>query len=153
MGLRCQTARGQWDGGAETVLTGGLTRIPEQLSRWYRGYLGRSPRGSLERSRHSRMPLSWIFDRLDERRARRFRTVLGRRQWLVSWEWIGDGCWLARLSCPSLATTLERTGRTRTRAIGRATRALTLHLTFRDELNRRTTRSGLDPSPPEYPWC
>jgi len=71
----------------------------------------------------------------------------------VSWHRVGDGPWLARLSCPSLASTLERTGTSRTKAIGRAARALTLLLTFRDQINRRTVRPGRDEDSPDDPWC
>jgi len=76
----------------------------------------------------------------------------------VSWERIsdgdgdGDGVWRARLSCPALVSTLERTGESRTKAIGRAARALTLLLAFRGKINRRTIRTTRDPDSPDDPW-
>jgi hypothetical protein len=84
----------------------------------------------------------WLVDRLDERGARRLRHVLGQDRWLVSWERADDGRWRARLSCPVLITTLERTGRSRTEAIRRATRALAHLLALRGLfLDRRKIRS------------
>jgi hypothetical protein len=83
-----------------------------------------------------RTPVEWIADRMDERRARRLRFQLGRRRWLVSWQRQSDGRWLARLSCPSLVFTLERTGTTRTAAIARALRTLDVILSLRLLLNR-----------------
>jgi hypothetical protein len=123
-----------------------VRRIPAKLSRLYWGYLGRGlvgTRGPL------RPPWHWVFDRLDERRARRRRLALGKRQWLVSWERAVDGGWRARLSCPSLVSTLERTGKTRTKAIDRSTRALTLLLAFRTEVNRRRAGPGRGPVSPD----
>jgi hypothetical protein len=73
---------------------------------------------------------------MDERRARRLRFQLGRRRWLVSWQRRSDGRWLARLSCPSLVFTLERSGKTRTAAIAHAMRTLDVILSLRYLLNR-----------------
>jgi hypothetical protein len=138
--------------GADNVSIAGPTRFPEKLSGWYRRYLGRGPGAGRGVERHMRAPLRWFFDRLDEHRARRLRSALGRRQWLVSWDRLGDGCWRARLSCPSFDSTLERTGKSRARAIGRASRALTLLLAFRGKMNRRATRTGRDPDSPDDAW-
>jgi hypothetical protein len=63
-------------------------------------------------------------DALDERGARRRRRELGRRGLLLSWQREPDGRWKARLSGPGLVQTLERTGRSRRRAIDRSARAL-----------------------------
>jgi hypothetical protein len=87
-----------------------------------------------QRPQPLRSPLRWLIDRLDERTARRLRRVLGQDRWLVSWQRENDGFWRARLSCPLVSTTLERTGRTRTEAIDRATRALTHLLSLRGVL-------------------
>lgn len=70
--------------------------------------------------------LNHLRDRLDERRARRARTRLGHRRWLVSWRRTGRGAWLARLSCPEVPETVEQAGRTRSEAIAAAVAALTL---------------------------
>ncbi len=94
-----------------------------------------------------RSPLRWLIDRLDERAARRLRLALGRDRWLVSWQREIDGRWRARLSCPLMSTTLERTGRTRTEAIERATRALTHLLSLRGVLLDRHTTQFTRPLP------
>jgi len=61
----------------------------------------------------------------DRWRARRLREEFGRsRRWLVSWYRLGRRRWLARLSCPELAETIEETGRSRCEAIARAERVL-----------------------------
>lgn len=65
-----------------------------------------------------------LYNRRDEEHARFRRAVLGRRQWLVSWEERGDGRWLARVSCPQLPMTIERSGNTRCEAIRFATEFL-----------------------------
>jgi hypothetical protein len=101
--------------------------------------------------------LRWLSDRNDERRAHRLRATLGRRQWLVSWEHETDGVeddghWRARLSCPTLDSTLERTGRTRTRAIEHAARSLTLLLSLRAEIERRAAQLGDDLDSTDEPW-
>jgi hypothetical protein len=85
---------------------------------------------------HFRTPVGWIFDRVDERRARRLRCRLGQRRWLLSWQQQSDGRWLARLSCPALVVTLERAGRTRTAAIAHAVRTLNSILALRSLLDR-----------------
>jgi hypothetical protein len=85
-----------------------------------------------------------MIDRLDERRAVRLRAVLGKDRWLVSWQYEGDRRWRARLSCSLLVSTLERTGRTRTEAIGRAAQALDRLLTLRDIFHRREIRVHWD---------
>src|SRR5438128_2094524 len=61
-----------------------------------------------------------IVDFMDERVARRHRRVFGRRRLLLSWQREPDGRWKARLSGPGLVHTIERTGRSRRRAIARA---------------------------------
>lgn len=68
-----------------------------------------------------------LLDQVDERRARRLRVELGRRQWLVSWLAEPDGRgWRARVSCPGLDATVERVGATRCRAIEQACKAVEL---------------------------
>ncbi len=70
--------------------------------------------------------LKTLRDDHDERWARLMRDEFGRRRWLLSWQRddAGEG-WVARLSCPQLPETVERQGRSRCHAIGRANRALT----------------------------
>jgi hypothetical protein len=137
------------------VLTTGYARFVEHASRWCWSYLGRIPRGSRSAGhrKHGRSPLRWIADRRDERRALRLRDSLGRRRWLVSWrrevDDDGDGCWCARVSCPALVDTLERTGKTRTEAIERAARVLTLRLNFRGAYDRQTGRVAENPWTPD----
>ena len=70
--------------------------------------------------------LRHLGDRRDERRACQTRTNLGCRRWLVSWRRTERGAWLARLSCPEVPETIERTGPTRCAAIARAVEGLTL---------------------------
>ena len=86
-----------------------------------------------------------MIGRLDERVARQRRRELGERLWLLSWQRDPDGRWRARLSCPELPRTVERTGWTRCAAITRSTtvvrRTISLRCTFQDEL----TRSHGDP--------
>jgi hypothetical protein len=65
-----------------------------------------------------------VLDALDERRARRLRDEFGRRLWLLSWHQQPDRRWRARLSGPGLVCTIERSARTRRRAIGRTARAM-----------------------------
>lgn len=61
----------------------------------------------------------------DERWARLMREEFGRRRWILSWQRReGADGWIARLSCPRLAETIEREGNSRCHAIGRANRAL-----------------------------
>jgi hypothetical protein len=126
------------------VLTDGDRRFPEPLGRWQRVLVILRLRRDFEQSRrfHFRTPVSWIVDSVDERRALRLRTRFGQRRWLVSWEWQPEapgaerGRWRARLSCPSLVFTLERTGKTRTEAIESAARALVQLLALRQLLHR-----------------
>jgi hypothetical protein len=87
----------------------------------------------------------WAFGTLDERRARRLREELGRRRWLVSWQRDPDGRWRARLSGPETPRTVERTARTRSRAIERAARAMGRILDFRSA--RAMERMLVRPSP------
>ena len=78
----------------------------------------------------------------------------------MSWERIrdgdgdgdSDGAWRARLSCPALVSTLERTGESRTKAIGRAARALTLLLAFRGKITRGAIPTTRDPDSSDDPW-
>ena len=65
-----------------------------------------------------------MSDWLDERQAQRLRRQYGPCGWLVSWQREGSGPWLARLSCPQWAETVERVGATRCAAISRADHAL-----------------------------
>ena len=86
------------------------------------------------------------FDRHDERRAHERRSTLGTRRWLVSWQREPDCRWRARVSGPGVAHTVEGTGRTRIRAIGRAVAAMEQILVRRARLeksvNRDTASSG-----------
>jgi hypothetical protein len=122
--------------GACIVMTVGDGRLPEPLWRWHRILLilriGGRPRAAVR----IRSPVGWIGDRVDEHRARRLRFQLGRRRWLVSWQRQDDGRWLARLSCPSLVFTLERSGKTRTAAIAHAVSTLDVILSLRYLLHR-----------------
>jgi hypothetical protein len=68
--------------------------------------------------------LGWLFDRRDERLARRRRDELGHAAKLVSWQRLPDRRWRARLSCSDWPDTIERAGRTRCEAIERADNAL-----------------------------
>jgi hypothetical protein len=81
-------------------------------------------------------PVAWFADHVDERRARRLRFQIGQRRWLVSWHRKSDGRWLARLSCPSLVFTLERTGKTRTAAIVQAVHTMNSILALRPLFQR-----------------
>lgn len=72
-----------------------------------------------------------VFDRLDERLARLRREAFGRRGWLLSWQRRPDGSWLARLSGPGLARTIERSARTRSCAILRTARVMARIRAFR----------------------
>ncbi len=74
-----------------------------------------------------------ILNERDELRARNLREEFGRRSWLVSWNQLEQGLWLARLSCPEVPVTVERKGRTRCEAVQRASGALTLILSSDDE--------------------
>jgi hypothetical protein len=84
--------------------------------------------------------LPHLLDAWDDREARLLRAELGGHRWLVSWTRRDDGRWLARVSCPSLPTTVERDGRSRCRAIRRAEAALHRLLGPDDE-----------PTPGDYP--
>jgi hypothetical protein len=86
----------------------------------------------------------WIRDRLDERHARRLRAAFGRRRWIVSWHLEDLGRWRARLSCPALVSTLERTGRTRTEAIERAARAVHHVLSLQGRFHPQDVRIDWD---------
>lgn len=68
------------------------------------------------------------FDQRDQRRACRLRQHYGRRRWLLSWLPLDDRRWLARLSCPELAETVEAVGRTRCEAIALADLTLSTSL-------------------------
>ena len=73
--------------------------------------------------------LRTLRDEHDERWARLMRDEFGRRRWLLSWQPHGAGeTWIARLSCPQLPETIEREGRSRCHAIGRANRAMAVAL-------------------------
>ena len=74
------------------------------------------------------------FDRLDEYFATKRRQSLGRRRWLLSWTPTDDGRWLARLSAPGVARTIERAADTRNAAIGRAVGAMNRLLKFRERI-------------------
>ena len=65
-----------------------------------------------------------VLDRDDECRAQRLRQSLGLRQRLVSWERQTGGSWMARISGPGVSVTIERTAKSRCRAILRAERAM-----------------------------
>jgi len=88
--------------------------------------------------------LGTVLDRLDEGRARRLRVRLGKRLWLVSWNRHGDGLWRARLSCPSLVSTLERTATSRAQAIEHAVHALSRLLLVRGQFLARQTQVAPD---------
>ncbi len=130
------------------MFTDGNKHFRERLGRWQRVLVTLRLRRSFEQSGRFRTPVSWIVDSVDERRALRLRDNFGRRRWLVSWhlqpESPGTRRWLARLSCPSLVFTLERTGKTRTEAIESAARALVQLLALRQLLHRDTLVIGED---------
>ncbi|HEY2158697.1 MAG TPA: hypothetical protein VGH33_23905 [Isosphaeraceae bacterium] len=65
-----------------------------------------------------------LLDEVDEERARRLRDELGQRRWIVSWSLTDEGPWLARVSGPGHAETIERSGLTRIHAIELAAEAL-----------------------------
>jgi hypothetical protein len=130
--------------GACIVMTARDGRLPEPLPRWHNVFLilrlcRRPPAGVRIRS-----PVRWIGDRVDEHRARRLRFRLGQRRWLVSWQRQKDGRWLARLSCPSLVFTLERSGGSRTAAIAHAIRTLDTILSLRLLLHRDSPQTAKD---------
>lgn len=80
-----------------------------------------------------------ISDWLDERQAQRLRQNYGQVGWLVSWQREEEGGpWLARLSCPGWAETIERYGVTRRTAINKADRALRALLREIEEASRQT---------------
>ncbi len=58
-----------------------------------------------------------LMDNLDEERARILRHGMGLRRWIVSWSLTEEGPWLARVSGPGHAETIERSGLTRIHAI------------------------------------
>lgn len=64
------------------------------------------------------------MDNVDLNRAVRLRNEYGRVRWLVSWHAQENGMWLARLSCPTYAETVEGIGNQRTDAVDMATRFL-----------------------------
>jgi hypothetical protein len=64
-----------------------------------------------------------LIDELDETRAKRLREQYGLRKWILSWMPEGKK-WMARISGPGHADTIEAIGRTRFEAIERAARAL-----------------------------
>jgi hypothetical protein len=63
-----------------------------------------------------------ILNDMDEQRAKKLRHDFGLRHWILSWQPSEEGAWLARLSGPGCAETVERTGRTRSEAIAGALR-------------------------------
>jgi hypothetical protein len=92
----------------------------------FRGLSSRLRRG-LSRFVNRFRPLravAGLLDGWDERAARRLRESLGKRGRLVSWSREADGRWRARISGPGVVRTLERTGRTRHRAVTRSIDAL-----------------------------
>ncbi len=64
-----------------------------------------------------------LLDEIDETRAKGLREVYGLKRWVLSWMVQGDA-WMARISGPGHADTVERTGRTRVDAIEKAAAAL-----------------------------
>lgn len=78
------------------------------------------------------------MDNVDLARAVRIRNEYGRVRWLVSWYPQEDGFWLARLSCPTIAETVEALGQSRCLAIDSATRHLL------DLLHRQSAESSQD---------
>jgi len=89
--------------------------------------------------------LKTLRDDHDERWARLMRDEFGRRKWLLSWhrDEVADA-WLARLSCPQLPETVERHGRSRCHAIGRANRALSAMLQLAAGPDRRAVTDPRD---------
>jgi len=79
-----------------------------------------------------------VMDNVDQARAVRIRNEYGRVRWLVSWYPQEDGFWLARLSCPTIAETVEALGQSRCLAIDSATRHLL------DLLHRQSAESSHD---------
>lgn len=108
-----------------------LARVAARVVRWV---VGGAARLGLFR------PLAGALDLLDERLARRFRRRFGRRQRLLSWHREPDGRWRARLSCPDVVRTVERTASTRWRAITRSARALDRLPALRARLGRQPRR-------------
>ena len=82
------------------------------------------------------------FDRYDESRARRTRQDFGRLGRLLSWSRGPDGAWRARLSCPELPRTIERSGKTRGESIDRADRVLRRILALRGTLRTPAGREA-----------
>lgn len=64
-----------------------------------------------------------LLDELDGQRAKRLREKYGLQRWVLSWMPEGTK-WMARISGPGHAETIERIGRTRVEAIERAALAL-----------------------------
>ena len=86
------------------------------------------------------------LDRDDERRAREMRQSLGSRRCLVSWERQHDGLWRARLSGPRIVVTIERTAKSRGRAILRAEAAMNRILSGSPVKNSPPLPEAIDPS-------
>ncbi|GAC1469672.1 MAG: hypothetical protein NVSMB9_13740 [Isosphaeraceae bacterium] len=89
-----------------------------------------------------------FLDRRDERQACSHREEFGGRRWVLSWHRRSDGLWTARLSGPEVVRTLERTARTRRKAIARAARAMSSLSARRSLLDPRAPRDVLSKEPP-----
>ncbi len=79
-----------------------------------------------------------MAEQVDESRARLRRTTLGTLHWLLSWQRLPSGLWLARLSSPRISETIEATGRTRCLAIAEAQRELETELARSDLISPST---------------
>jgi hypothetical protein len=138
--------------GAGTVSTDGDRGFPDRLVRLYRAFADVLVRTSRPPPQRYATPVGWIIDRVDERHARQIRIRFGQRRWLVSWhrDKVKVGHWRARLSCPLILFTLERTGKTRTEAIERAAEALEQLLVLRQRLRRDWDDVAFRESPDDF---
>jgi hypothetical protein len=89
---------------------------------WDTNMANRTKRGG--RDDQAKTLMTSLLDEIDDERARRLRTDLGGRRWIVSWARTDDGTWLARVSGPGHPETIERNGLTRVHAIELAVDAL-----------------------------
>lgn len=78
-----------------------------------------------------------VMDNVDLARAVRLRNEYGRVKWLVSWNPLDDGTWIARLSAPKVEATIEAEGKSRCLAIDAATR------TILDIMHRQSAQQAL----------
>ena len=85
--------------------------------------MGSRAKSGERRGETAKQLMNSLLDEIDEERARRLRHEFGQRRWILSWNREVEG-WVARLSGPGVAETIEQVGRTRVEAVERAAVAL-----------------------------